>query len=342
MHYIETTGSWREMGRQLGETFAEPLRVCIDHYCPWLSADPGRFTPAVQNVRESLQAHCPELLDETEGLAEGAGLHPNIAIGYCFFNDVRARMVEGCSVVYFAGGDSGPLLGRNCDLKGAFDTEAQMCRVRKPLDGCATIMTTYLGLAAGLGLNEHGLGLAGASAHTKLRYGDTGLPGQILQFMLLNRCKNVEEARALFAEHSFFGKSHNLMAGDAEGASVLFEMVPGRPAGQVDRREGTDWHVCTNFFVSGQIPISPEQEYLESAYARYGYASHQLEGRLVDRSVSGMQGLLTELAQPGRCIAERKDRSTTAYSQVMDLKSGTMRYTPGHPAEAGWELAELY
>ena len=101
--------------------------------------------------------------------------------------------------------------------------EIQMCRVRKPSDGCATIMTTFLGLAAGLGLNEHGLGLAGASAHTKVRYGDTGLPGQNLQFMLLNRCRNVGEARALFAEHSFFGQVMALKSG-----TMCY--TPGHPA----------------------------------------------------------------------------------------------------------------
>ena len=130
-----------------------------------------------------------------------------------------------------------------------------------------------------------------------------------------------------------------MMVGDVGGASVLFEMAPGRTAVQVDRSDGTDWQVCTNFFVSGEIPIRPEPEYLESAYARYGRAVHRLD--FVERSVSGLQGLLTELAQPGCCVTSKDGRSKTAYSQIMEMSSGKMYYAPGHPAELAWKVASL-
>ena len=29
---IETRGTWRQMGRQVGETFADELAACVDRY----------------------------------------------------------------------------------------------------------------------------------------------------------------------------------------------------------------------------------------------------------------------------------------------------------------------
>ena len=47
----------------------------------------------------------------------------------------------------------------------------------------------------------------------------------------------------------------------------------GEPV-QVPRDPGAWWQVCTNFFLSGELPIQPQPDYLRSAYARYGRMLH--------------------------------------------------------------------
>ncbi len=341
MLFLETKGTWREMGLQLGEAFAEKLHQCLERYASWLLADLGRYQPAIGQIRDLLSTHAPELIDETEGLAESTGVDPDALLGYRFFNEVRDRVAEGCSVVYIADSDAGPLLGRNCDLSATFDPDIQLCRTCRPDDGQTKITTTYLGMAGGIGVNAAGLGTGGASAHTPERYGDEGLPGQVLNFLLLHSCRNTNEARDLLSRRAFLGKSNNLIAGDRTGASALFEMAPGRISLQVDRPTDQDWQICTNFFTSGRTPIDPQPLYLESAYARYGRMSHGLGSGLVDRSVSGLKQLLVEIAQPGLCIPEEHVTLKTAYSQVMELTSGRMHITPGHPAEAPWQEVSL-
>ena len=341
MLFIETSGSWRAMGEQVGARFAEPLRRCMDRYCPWLLAEPRRYEEPIRSLRALLDEVCPDLLEETRGMAEGADLDADLLLGYRFFNEVRQRFSEGCSVVYLADGDQGSLLGRNCDLSPDFDPEIQLCRICRPDGSSATITTSYLGMAGGVGLNEHGLGTGGASAHTRASYGDSGLPGQVLNGLLLNHCRDVSQARSLVTEHSFLGKSCNMMVGDRHGASVLFEMAPGRTAVQMPRPPAEKWQLCTNFFLSGEIPIASEPEYLQSAYARYGRMRHRLDVDQVERSVEGMKGLLTEIAQPGVCETGCDGRVKTAYSQVMELRTGRMHYTPGHPAEADWVAPTL-
>jgi len=334
---IETRGTWRDMGRQYGEEFREQLAACIAHYAPWLLRDPHQYGPAIHAMREVLQAHCPELVDETAGMAEAAGQPDGILLGYRLFNDVRARVNEACSVVYLADGAPGPLLGRNCDLSPTFDPEVQLCRVCRPSGGPATIQTTYLGMAAGIGLNEHGVGVGGASAHTPARYGDEGLPGAALWHLLLHECRDVPGARALMAEHAFLGKPCNLIAGDDSGASVLLEFAPGRSPVQSPRRDGRQWQACTNFFISKHVPVAPDPAYLDSAYARYGRIVHQLDEGLVAHTVGGLEQLLTDIAQPGLCQQEGRRDVRTAYSQVMDLKARKMHVCPGHPGDTPYE-----
>ena len=341
MLYIETRGTWREMGRQLGEAFAPELAECIEHYAAWLVADLDRYRPGIEQIREVLSSHCPELNEETLGLAESAGIEADTLLGYRFFNEVRERVAEGCSAVYIAESEAGPLLGRNCDLAATFDPDIQLCRICRPDRGESQITTTYLGMAGGIGVNAAGLGTAGASAHTRERYGDQGLPGQVINSLLLQRCRGVTEARDLMSRHAFLGKSCNLIAGDRGGASVLLEMAPGRVAEQVERPSGQAWQICTNFFTSGRTPIDPEPPYLESAYARYGRLAHALGTGLVEPSVAGVKQLLTDIAQPGICIPVEHVSLRTAYSQVMELSSGRMHITGGHPAEAEWREVSL-
>ena len=341
MLFIETHGTWREMGQQIGEAFSEQLQQCMQHYASWLAADPDKYLPAVGQIREILSEHCPELIDETEGLAESTDIDLELMLGYRFFNEVRQRISEGCSVVYIANSDAGPLLGRNCDLSATFDPDIQLCRTCRPDNGEPKVTTSYLGMTGGVGVNATGLGIGGASAHTPVRYGDEGLPGQVFNFLLLHKCRNVTEAGNMVSRHPFLGKSLNQIAGDHSGASVLLEMAPGRVAEQVDRSAGRDWQICTNFFTSGRIPIDPEPLYLESAYARYGRMAHCLDSGLLERSVAGVKQLLTDIAQPGLCIPEEHVTLKTAYSQVLELASGKMHVTPGHPAEASWQEVSL-
>lgn len=342
---IETHGSWRDMGQQLGEAFRQELGRCIDHFCPWLIADPARYAPAIGFIRELLERHAPELLAESQGIAEGANLPPDQLLGYRFMNDVKqhARQTEqGCCAIWMTTASGTPLLGRNCDLEPDISQEIQLCRLNRPDEGPATISFTYLGFAHGTGLNDYGLATGGASAHTQAAYQDAnGLPGCLLQFMLLTRCSDVEAASELLSRHAYLGKPANFMVADAGGACLHYELATGKLPHPVPPPADRGWHCFTNFFVSGEIPIKPNVTYLESAYARWGRIVHQLGGEHKPRTPEGLRELLTEVASPGICNTGQQERSLTAYTMLVDLAERRVHYTPGHPARNPWESLSL-
>jgi predicted choloylglycine hydrolase len=340
MLWIETKGTWREMGRQIGEQFRGQLTQCLDKFAPWLVADLPAHLAAIEEIRTTLRPHAPELLDETAGMAQSSGINEPLLLGYRFFNEVKQRMAKGCSVIFLAKANEGPLLGRNCDLHPGFEADIQLCRTSRPKHGPATITVTYLGMGTGQGLNEFGLGLGGASAQTEARFGSHGLPGGLLQHLVLQRCRNLPQATRRLAEHSFLGKPSNVIIADAQGRSALFEFAPGRPAHAVRRPQRQTWQACTNFFVSGHTPIKPQPPSLQSAYARYGRTVHQLGGGLVEHSLAGLQRLLREIAHPGLCIAEGTTLNT-AYSHVLNLHERRMWISPGHPVKTDYQKVSL-
>ena len=338
---IETKGTWREMGRQHGEEFATPIREALRKFSPWLGEDLAKYQPAIEELRQTLAPLCGDLLEETAGMAEGAGLDEPLLLGFRFFHEIRMRMGEGCSALYLSQAAEGPLLGRNCDLSEGFEAAIQVCQVLRPRDCMAAIRTNYVGLAGGIGVNEAGFGTGGASAHTDMVYGDEGLPGCAILHLLLHGCRSLREARELLADMTFLGKPMNLIAGDAGGESVLLEFAPGRPAVQTPRRDGRNWQACTNFFMSGEIPIASDAAYLQSPYARYGRIAHQLDWGLAEQSVDGVKRLLTDVAQPGPLLAEETCTIKTAYSQVCDLAGRVMHLSPGHPEQCEWREVAL-
>ena len=92
---IETKGSWREMGQQIGEEFRDHFDPLMQRCCPWLLAEPEKFSYAIAKIRAMLQTHAPELLEETSGLAEAINFDPNTMLGYRFFNALKYFTEEG-------------------------------------------------------------------------------------------------------------------------------------------------------------------------------------------------------------------------------------------------------
>jgi len=338
---IETRGSWREMGRQLGEEFREWFPVCLERYASWLTAELDRWRPAIAEIRELLQRHCPELAEETAGMAEALSLDDDLMLGLRYFNELRQRVRPGCSGVFIADSDAGPLLARTCDLEPDVSSEVQLLRVCRPRDGMQTMLTTYLPLTGGVGLNEHGLGVAGSSATPDVPPARGGLPIAVVNHMVMTRCRNVDDAARLVAEHEVCGKGCVELVCDASGGSMLVEFVPGRTAIRTRRRPDRTWQACTNFCFSPGLVIASGPAYLQNAYSRYGRIVHQVGEGFMPPTVDGMKQLIAEIANPGMVCHEPWCSFKTAYASIAELANGKMHICPGHPAEVGFETVSL-
>lgn len=342
MFRIETAGTWHAMGCQYGETMRSPLRECMERFCPWLNQTTGRADAFLDGLQDLLEKRVPALLEETRGMAEGAGLDEKQMLAYRFFPDVAAAMSAGCSLVYLGRSDVGPLLARNADLEDDVSQRVQVCHVSRPDDGVPTVTLSYVGLLPINGCNAYGLGLVGASAHTDTSNDDSGgVPGGVSVFESLQQDKTTEQACVRFAEQPFVGKSCNLMVGDADGDSAVLELVPGLPGHRRPQPTGRDWNASTNTFLSGRFSVPDESEYQQCSYARYGRIAQPLADGQMNYSVESVKNLMQQIAMPGPVCTGFNHTWKTAYSSIMCLNERRVILSPGHPAETQEQVVAL-
>jgi hypothetical protein len=307
------------MGKAVGQKFGGELRRCMDRFLALLPKDAVKVEDASALVRRTVRTIYPQLLDETAGMAAGAGVEEEQLFRYRFFVDIRGALTHNCSSLFALGADGTPWLGRTCDIEPE-DHWSQICHVRRPKDAAATITTTYLGMLAAVGMNEHGVGFVGGSSPAKESYGTVGIPVSLITHKALHAARNISEVRGIFMDQPVVGKGAVLLAADAAGESCLFEVASGRRMNPVPRESGTTWQACTNFFCSGEIPNADMPAYLYNAYARYGRLAHQLDEPEPRPSREGLERLLAEVAQPGPFIPKGACPLETAYATLCDLK----------------------
>ena len=335
---IETCGTWYEMGHACGCAFRDELLACMDTYTPDLRNDPGH-SRVVEPVAAMLSVRAPDILEETEGFADALELPLSIMLYYRLFPCARF-LNEGCSAFFVADAPEGPLLVQTTDLNPR-DTPVQVLWIRRPVRGTATLTTSYLGLIGGRGMNEHGLGRQGTSAHTTECYGSTGVVSMVLAHRLLQDCGAVAEATALITKEPVLGKGAVWLVADATGDSALFDLAHGRLAPAVPRPLDVNWQACSNFYVSGAIPFADEPAYLYNAYARYGRLLHQLAGNPATQSLQGARQLAADVSQPGPHVPEGASKFETIYAAVMNLRARVVHLCPGNPNRDAFEEISL-
>ena len=337
---IETRGTWYEQGTQLGEAFRDDWQRCLDYYAAWLRDDFDTYRPAVDKLRARAQAECPHVIDESRGVADALDWKPDFTFGFRVFNEVKYFM-PGCSGLYLADSEHGPLIARTCDLETDISGEIQLCRIVRSPDGPDMVTTTYLPVIGTVGFNADGVGLIGSSAASHGEPPESGAAISFLNMRMLSQCASLDDALDLTRDVTVCGKGAIQVAGDAHGASAILEYATGRPVMQTPRRDDRVWQACTNFCISPGIKPLAGPTYLGNAYARYGYMMHHLDERDPPRTVDAVKQLLTELAQPGAVCEADHCWFNTVYAWVVELKHGVMHLAPGHPANTPWKVIQL-
>ena len=156
---IHATGSPRELGRSHGEQarnricgYLDYLQVALKFTRESLRKRAGRF--------ESLfERHCPQLLDEVAGLAEGAGIHRLDALAAQLRGELNG-VSEGACTTFVIHRDqtaaSGTLIGQNSDNPSELMDYGYVLRL-VPASGPRLLMWTFGGMLGYHGMNEYGV-----------------------------------------------------------------------------------------------------------------------------------------------------------------------------------------
>ena len=186
---FDASGSSRELGRQHGEQCQEPIRGYLEFLRQSLALPAEQLSQRAMAFEPLFQKHCPELLEEVRGLAEGAGLPFAAALALQLRGELGAalpqkgdsplrkqpgwaeRSGEGDSPLFGATPDGacttfvlGPsatadgqvLIGQTSDTPAEIEQYAYGLRL-KPEGRPAILMWTFGGMLGYHGLNAHGI-----------------------------------------------------------------------------------------------------------------------------------------------------------------------------------------
>lgn len=155
----QVSGSPQEMGRQHGEQARLKIVGYLGYLCETLGFDDRQLASRAARFRDEFTRHCPQLLDEVDGLAEGAGISRDLALASQLRGELGGLSDGGCTT--FAIGPRGTangevLIGQTSDMPAeirGFGYVLQVC----PDDRPRAIMWSFGGMIGYHGVNEHGV-----------------------------------------------------------------------------------------------------------------------------------------------------------------------------------------
>jgi len=263
MRILEFSGTHREVGRAHGEAlreaFAESLAERLE-LCVTLSAKRGReLSP--EEIR-ALAGEClphlrefsPELHEELEGIAEGAGAGLDEVMlvgGYTDIEDSVSRIASGagCTTCYVAPGastDGSAYVAQTWDMYSG--AEKGLVGLRLKVEGEPECFAfSYAGCVGMMGMNAQGLAL-GANKVTPTD-GQAGVPWTFICRAIL-ASGSAAGARAVFDRVRLCGGHHFLIV-ELAGKEVHSVETTGASYAEVEVNEPT--YVHTNHYLDAGL-----------------------------------------------------------------------------------------
>lgn len=361
---IDLEGSPYQIGLQHGEKLKEQIGDFYEsvqkvHIVNNSALKAGR-EELLSLCRENLgflQKYSPELMDEMQGIADGAGLPVEQILylnTFLEFEDLRAPVLGarrlsadlwGCTTFNITPGgakDGKSLIGQTFDMERYYRRFNVMLRI-KPESAPAMLVYSFCGILGLNGLNSRGIG----AVINKVVATDAR-PGVIFPFVM----------RKLLAQERI---------GDALGA-VIFTRRAGGIVYQLAGREGVAFCAETSASCYELLPVegaiahtnhyvAPSMRKFETAnwlshggsFVRAQVAGRILRDKMGDIDMDTLENLTRDHTNYPRSICahgfEGEDEKTafhTTAAMIMDLNAGSIRVCNGNPCETTYNTIILH
>lgn len=153
-------GAPRELGRAHGAQASEQIRGYLDFLTASLRVSREGLRERARRFLPLFEAHCPHLVEETGGLAEGARIEFLDGLALQLRGELGALTDGGCTtfVVGSRGTANGEvLIGQTSDTPAEIEDFAYMLHLR-PVDRPEVLMWTFGGMLGYHGINDAGVG----------------------------------------------------------------------------------------------------------------------------------------------------------------------------------------
>lgn len=357
--YIQASGSYRDLGRAVGEGAREQIAAAIAFYEEHFVTMAGlSFAEAEHQAMQYLpfaRRYLPQYVEELAGMAEGSGqpfeklLVPNCAEEFTCPTDAdeagsphggqhrlgdepgQVTAAHFCTAVAVMRGDR-RLVGHNMDWY-VVDADKNVLFDLTTPDGTRIVTLAGVPYLPILGMNSHGLAYVGNSVYSNDNH--WGVPNAFVRRWALE-APSLEEAvsRACMPVRA---RGSNHLFGDREGR--LWDVETSARAAVIMEHEGVAAH--TNHYVAPAMAMY-EGYHHEESRMRLDEAR-----RALDQGAAGgadprllVEQVLRSHANAPDCICghpdptkQPADQVMTVASMVCDLDAMTLRACAGPPCE---------
>jgi isopenicillin-N N-acyltransferase-like protein len=235
--YIEATGAPRELGRQHGEQARLKIAGFVGWMCETFKLKQPELARRARAFTPLFKKHCPQLMEEVAGLADGAGIEIEAAMACQLRGDLAGHSAEACTT-FVLGSDltanGEVLIGQTSDMTDEMRDFAYVLHLH-PDYRPEVIVWTFGGMLGYHGLNEHGV------AHFANSLGggpgwQPGLSHYPLKRLILEQ-QNLGAVQDLMRGYPVCS-SGNYVLCDGAGSILDVELTANGPAEITDDGEG--------------------------------------------------------------------------------------------------------
>jgi isopenicillin-N N-acyltransferase like protein len=247
-------GTPRQRGQIYGETRKEGIRSHIEKWKMYLEIsnqmDPETYIAQFleeTNFLNAVKKWTPALLDEIEGIGEGAGVDfktifalqlPDEEWWYhrekngLDFSGIGSNL-EHCSTIGIYGQDGIPsYLAQNLDVPGYYDGYQLLLHIKEPKTGHASLVFSVDGMIALAGLNNRGIGIC-CNALLPLNHSKDGLPVACVHRGVLSYSSIIDSVNFVFRIKHASGQNYmvgyqNYVIGLECSANKIIQQLPAR------------------------------------------------------------------------------------------------------------------
>jgi len=310
----------------------------------WLGDTPYEQVAEIRDVMvNSLRSLCPEMAEELEGIAEGAGMPFD---DVCTLNFVSAiGVLNGCTNVIALKTEEGPVLAKTSDIGSDY---AYYCVQRlEPGHGYSYFAISWVGcLWVEVGINSAGLATGQGSTPTMPGQRSEGIPTLEYPRVILERCSTVAEAIQFCQDSPMAGKGLNIALVDETGQAAVVEKSGTKFAARSPLVNGdrpvpgavVDGLYCTNHFLEpemqGMIPlvIPGIPSLIDNSQKRLTNIARFFK-ETPSPTVEDLVSLLKTSFEEGGLCQHTYPEMTTHYSYIVLPSKREMRVSQGIPCK---------
>ena len=330
---LRVGGDHTRAGRAIGEATAAVVRRMTD-------ATDSRAVEAAVPYREITRREMPNVVAELDGVAEGAGLDPELVFAASVeelvdrYSEARGRCSDLAAIAP-ATPDGHIRIGHNNDLPA--HNERDLVAIERRIDGEPTIFTIGLGPWLSVGFNSAGLSLTGnALAPNDDR---VGIP-RLLQVRDIVAQPTLDGALRS-ALHPARASSYNNLLAHRDGGVVNVEGSGSDAELTSPGEEGTLAH--TNHYVCERmLAYEGDLEYAQHSEVRYRRALTWLaDGHL---TAARMREALSDHTGGADALCRHVNAgatSQTVFWCIADVTEGRVTFGRGNPCNSTEQVYEF-